>query len=144
MFRNLAGRPSVVLVDDDFFSARQTTRHLGAAGAGAITHFASPDLAVPGLARQSHDGTAPDLVIVDLKSSSAATAIFIARLLAVQPGLFVVAMAPSLDRSVRQDLHEAGAVAVFERCADLALFKRETDAIIEFWRRQGVADAMAL
>ena len=144
MFRTFAGQPSVVLVDDDFFSARQMIRYLGTAGAGPVTHFASADLAVAGLLRLTHDGATPDLVVVDLKSSSAASAVFIAQLLAGQPGLFVVAMAPSLDRDVREALHQSGAVAVFERCADLTLFKRETSAIIEFWRRQGVATAMAL
>lgn len=144
MFRNGASQPNVALVDDDFFSARQMTRHLGAAGAGAMTHFASADLAMAGLARMTREGAAPDLVIVDLKSSSQASATFVALVGTIIPQLLVVAMAPSLDRDVRQSLHDAGAAAVFERCPDLELFKRETNAIIEFWRRHGVADAMAL
>lgn len=144
MFRNDENQPSVVLVDDDNFSARLMTRHLGTAGAGPMTHFASADLAIAGLALMVSEGTAPDLVIVDLKSSSQASSAFVARLGSSLPQLFVVAMAPSLDRNVRQSLHDAGAAAVFERCPDLDLFKRETSAIIEFWRRCGVADAMAL
>ncbi len=136
--------PAIALVDDDQYAASQMVRCLGRAGASAMTTYASARQALGDLAALVADDLAPDMVIVDLKSSSRATEVFVATLSDSLPSLLVVAMAPTLDRALREKLLRAGAAAVFERCADLKRFQSETDAIVEFWRREGVAYEMAL
>jgi len=131
-------RPAIVLVDDDAHCARLLTRLLEAHGSPAVTHLPDPEQALATL-----DGLEPQpMAIVDIKSSSTATADFIARLKQRLPQLLVVAMASTLDRDVRERLHDAGAAAVFERHADIALYRREVANMVSFWVRNQRLDAV--
>jgi DNA-binding NarL/FixJ family response regulator len=82
------------------------------------------------------------MVIVDLKSSSTATADFIARLRADCPSLLIVAMAPSLDREAREHLLHTGAAAVFERHSGIEPYRAEVRSIVGFWQRHQALHAV--
>jgi hypothetical protein len=86
----------------------------------------------------------PGLVIVDLKSNSTAASEFIAAIAALERSrsLVIAAMAPSLDRTTRDSLLDAGADAVFERHADLQAYRAEAAAIVSFWVRNQHLDAV--
>jgi len=132
-------QPYMALVDDDSHSARLMIRMLLAHGAPSVSWLDGKDVASAELGRLLDDrrATLPALVIVDLKSSSRATADFI-RALRGRPnanGLLVAAMAPTLDGEARKALIAAGADAVFERHADIDLYRRESAAIVSFWVR---------
>ncbi len=134
MFSN--GRPAIALVDDDYHSARLMTRMLEAHGAPQVDRIENLDGAVEAITDAAIEAEqAPFMAVVDLKSSSTATRDFVARLKQSAPDLTVVAMAPSLDRETRGKLLEAGAAAVFERHADIALYRREAACIVSFWAR---------
>lgn len=79
----------------------------------------------------------PELVVVDLKASSQATREFILGLRKLEgtADLIVAAMAPDLDKDIRDELIDAGADAVFQRHADLDAFRREIAGIVSFWVR---------
>ena len=141
----LSGRqPAIALVDDDYHSARLMTRMIEAHGGPQVLRLPDPGVAIEALA----DATTTPMVagqcmaIVDLKSSSTATRDFIVRLKHVAPDLLVVAMAPSLDREVRNELLDAGASAVFERHSDITLYRREAANIVAFWVRNQRLDAV--
>jgi hypothetical protein len=134
-----AARPFMALVDDDFHSARMMTRMLIAHGAPSIRWMdgaaaAALDL---GALLSGDEASFPGLVIVDLKSSSRASEDFIATIRALPRAndLLVAALAPSLDREVRDNLLDAGADAVFQRHPDIESFRRETASIVSFWVR---------
>jgi CheY-like chemotaxis protein len=141
----LSGRqPAIALVDDDYHSARLMTRMLEAHGGPQVSRLPDPERAVDTLA----DAAVTPMVagqcmaVVDLKSSSTATRDFVARLKHRAPQLLVVAMAPSLDRDVRNELLDAGASAVFERHSDIILYRREAANIVAFWVRNQRLDAV--
>jgi hypothetical protein len=136
--------PGIALVDDDFHSARLMTRMLEAHGAPRVVRLPNPQVAIGTLAEAA---LAPPLAgrcmaVVDLKSSSGATRDFVALLKHAAPHLLVVAMAPSLDRDVRNDLLDAGASAVFERHSDISLYRREVMSIVAYWVRNQRLDAV--
>ncbi len=137
-------QPAIVLVDEDYHSARLMARMLSAHGGPEVERIADPDIALESLADAAiaTPGDERLMVIVDLKSSSTATRDFIARLKVVAANLLVVAMAPSLDRATRDQLLNAGAAAVFERHADLNLYRREAASIVAFWVRGQRLDAV--
>lgn len=138
-----SGRPpAIVLVDDDYHSARLMTRMLEAHGGPHVSRHADPEMAVEALADAAGTPTVAGMAVVDLKSSSTATRDFVARLKLRAPQLLVVAMAPSLDREVRNELLDAGASAVFERHSDIALYRREAANIVAFWVRNQRLDAV--
>jgi CheY-like chemotaxis protein len=130
-------QPAIVLVDDDSHSARLMVRMLGAHGGPEVERIADPAIALESIAGLAAAGPGDErlMVIVDLKSSSTATRDFIARLKAAAANVLVVAMAPSLDKATRDQLLNAGAAAVFERHADLNLYRREAACIVAFWVR---------
>ena len=139
-----AGQPAIALVDDDHHSARLMTRMLEAHGGPQISPMHDPEQAVEalaGVATLSSD-TCKCMAVVDLKSSSTATRDFVARLKLAAPQLLVVAMAPSLDRGIRDALLDAGAAAVFERHSDITLYRREAASIVSFWVRNQRLDAV--
>ncbi len=133
------GRPAIALVDDDYHSARLMTRMLEAHGAPAIARLPDPEIALDALADAPADQR---MAVVDLKSSSAATHDFIVALKQRTPEMLVVAMAPSLDRDIRDRLLDAGASAVFERHADITLYRREVASLVAFWVRNQRLDAV--
>ena len=141
----LSGRqPAIALVDDDYHSARLMTRMLEAHGGPQVLRLPDPEVAIETLADA---GTTPlvdgqCMVVVDLKSSSTATVDFVSRLKHRAPQLLVVAMAPTLDRDVRNQLLDAGASAVFERHSDIVLYRREAASIVAFWVRNQRLDAV--
>ena len=139
-------QPIMALVDDDSHSARLMIRMLLAHGAPSVNWLDSDAVATAELGALLNDrrATLPGLVIVDLKSSSAATAEFIAKLRAMRDGtaLLVAAIAPTLDREVREVLLNAGADAVFERQADIDFYRREAAAIVSFWVRNQRLEAV--
>ena len=51
-------------------------------------------------------------------------------------------MAPTLDRTTRENLLDAGADAVFERHAELQAYRAEAAAIVSFWVRNQRLDAV--
>ena len=132
-----ATQPAIVLVDDDYHSARLMARMLEAHEGPDVERIADPAIAIETLsgAAIASAGDEQLMVIVDLKSSSTATRDFIAAVKPVAPDLLVVAMAPSLDKATRDQLLNAGAAAVFERHADLNLYRREAASIVAFWVR---------
>lgn len=135
-----ADEPLFVLVDDHIHSARMMRR--------AVREVAHPaHLAWIGNARRAERtlvrllerGPRPDMVIVDLKSSSDATARFIGgiwnRLKAAR--VPIVAFSDGAgDR--RRGLIESGADAVFERHHDLDAYRAEVGDIVSFWVRETV------
>jgi hypothetical protein len=137
------GQPAIVLVDDDFHSARLMLRMLAAHDGPSVEWMSQDDAletlpvtaALPMFAGQF-------MVVVDLKSSSTATRDFIREFREQAPALLVVAMAPTLDRALRNELLDAGAAAVFERHADINLYRREAAAIVAFWVRSQRLDAV--
>ncbi len=137
-------QPAIALVDDDYHSARLMTRMLEAHGGPRISRMPDPETAADTLAGVSGMPAIAGqcMAVVDLKSSSTATRDFIARLKHLAPGLLVVAMAPSLDRDVRNELLDAGASAVFERHSDITLYRREAASIVAFWVRNQRLDAV--
>jgi len=137
-------QPAIALVDDDFNSARLMMRMLAAHGGPHVQWMEDPNAAADALAALA---IAPPLggqcmVVVDLKSSSTANREFIEKLKLVAPNLLVVAMAPSLDRDLRNSLLDAGAAAVFERHAELNAYRREAANIVGFWVRSQRLDAV--
>ena len=141
----LSGRqPAIALVDDDFHSARLMTRMLEAHGGPQILRLADPHAAIEALAEAvvTPPPTGQCMAVIDLKSSSTATRDFVALLKHRLPELLVVAMAPSLDRDVRNELLDAGAAAVFERHSDISLYRREAANIVAFWVRNQRLDAV--
>jgi response regulator RpfG family c-di-GMP phosphodiesterase len=141
-----AGQAFMALVDDDSHSARLMIRMLLAHGAPSVSWLDGETLASSELGKLLADGRSvlPGLVIVDLKSSSTATADFIAKLRSMPDGsaLLIAAMAPSLDREVRDALLEAGADAVFERQPNIDFYRREAAAIVSFWVRNQRLEAV--
>ena len=139
-------QPYLMLVDDDAHSARLLTRMLLAHGAPSIQWVES---SAEGLSQikglLSEPGKQlPGLVIVDLKSNSTAASEFVAAIAALERSrsLVIAAMAPSLDRTTRDSLLDAGADAVFERHADLQAYRAEAAAIVSFWVRNQHLDAV--
>jgi DNA-binding NtrC family response regulator len=141
MALNALRQPAIALVDDDFHSARLMMRMLAAHGGPDVERMADPDLALETLACYATMPSAP-MVVVDLKSSSSATHDFILKLKHQAPGIVAVAMAPSLDRNVRNGLLDAGAAAVFERHGELNAYRREAANIVGFWVRNQRLDAV--
>lgn len=143
---NAAGRAYMALVDDDTHSARMMIRMLLAHGAPSVDWLADEEVArttfeelLGGPGRNM-----PSLVLVDLKSSSRATADFVSWLRTLPGGgeLIVGAMAPNLERYFREPLLAAGADAVFERHGDLADYRREAASIVSFWVHNQHLDAV--
>jgi CheY-like chemotaxis protein len=141
----LSGRqPAIALVDDDYHSARLMTRMLEAHGGPQVLRMPDPQVAIEALSEAvlTPPVAGQCMAVVDLKSSSAATRDFVAQLKQRTPQLLVVAMAPSLDRDVRNELLDAGASAVFERHSDISLYRREAGNIVAFWVRNQRLDAV--
>lgn len=139
MNAHVRDRQSAVLVDDDAHSARLLLRTLADQGAPRVEWMGDPARAPALLSAIRKDSSVlwPDLIIVDIKSSSSASAEFIKRIAADAAAMdaVIVAMAPSLDCQSRDPLHAAGAAAVFERHPDIVAYRREVAELLRFWAR---------
>jgi CheY-like chemotaxis protein len=145
MISNFGRQPAIVLVDDDFHSARLMMRMLAAHAGPPVEWMEDSAAALEALSAFASLPAKDDqfmMVIVDLKSSSVATRDFIVSLKQAAPKLLLIAMAPSLDRDVRNSLLDAGAAAVFERYAELNAYRREAANIVGFWVRSQRLDAV--
>ena len=137
MHGNAADRAHLALVDDDTHSARMIIWMLLAHSAPSVDFlaiFMAADMTLRDtLARTGSE--VPALVLVDLKSSSRATADFVSRLRSMPGGseLLIAAMAPSLERAYREPLLVAGVDAVFQRHAEANAYRREAASIVSFW-----------
>lgn len=140
------GEPFMVLVDDDSHSARLMIRVLLAHGAPSVSWMDTGPVGAERIGALLEDARAalPGLVIVDLKASSSATHEFIERLRGMRNGsaLLIAAMAPSLEKEVRDRLLACGADAVFERHAEVDFYRREAAAIVSFWVRNQHLEAV--
>ncbi len=134
-----AEQPFLALIDDDSHSARLMSRMLLAHGAPNIIWLDNVAVAQTTLRSllANKASQLPGLVVVDLKGSSAATAEFISNLRSMPGGkeLVIAAVSPTLARSTREALIEAGADAVFERHADIDAYRREAAGIVSYWVR---------
>lgn len=132
-------QPYVMLVDDDVHSARLLTRMLLAHGGPSVQWIedSAEGLRQIKLLLADAGKHLPGLVIIDLKSSSAAAGNFIAEIAGLERSrsLVIAAMAPNSDRGTRDALLDAGADAVFERHAALPAYRAEAAAIVSFWVR---------
>ena len=135
----MSSRSFVALVDDDIHSARLLTRMLLAHGSPEVRWFdgASTGMAEIGVTLAEPGATTPAMVIVDLKASSEATRDFVADLRKLEGAaeLLTVALAPALDKDVRDVLIDAGVDAVFQRHSDLDPYRREVASIVSYWVR---------
>lgn len=140
--------PFVALIDDDQHSAYLLTRMLVAHGSPHVHWYgnAADGLTCLQAVLANSAASWPSLLIVDLKSHSAANLEFVAsiQLLMRQKGVPVVVMAATLDRQQRQALQDAGAAAVFSRQAELDAYRREAAAIVSFWARTQRLDAVGM
>lgn len=140
------GQPFMVLVDDDSHSARLMIRVLLAHGAPSVSWMDTGPVGAERIGALLEDARAalPGLVIVDLKASSSATHEFIEQLRGMRNGsaLLIAAMAPSLEKEVRDRLLACGADAVFERHAEVDFYRREAAAIVSFWVRNQHLEAV--
>lgn len=140
--------PFIVLIDDDEHSAHLLTRMLATHGAPAIRHFGTAAAGEAALAAilSDHQATWPGLIIVDLKSHSAANIEFAARNHAMlrQRGVPLAIMAAPTDRAGRRALQDAGATAVFFRQAELDAYRHEVASIVSFWARSQCLDAIGM
>lgn len=134
-------KPVFVLVDDHIHSARQLSRALADAPDPAFLLWlggADRGARVLNEIFTRRPERIPDMVIVNLKGHSTATAEFIGAIetLVRDAGVPVVALASSLDAPTRNALIEAGADGVFERHADLDMYRREMAQLTRFWVRE--------
>lgn len=140
--------PFVALIDDDQHSARLLTRMLLAHGAPAIEWYGGAMDGRDRLTAVLHDHTAdwPTLIIVDLKSHSAANGDFLRSIqpLAHQKGVSVVVMVHPDDGHQREALEDSGAAAVFFRHAELAAYRREAASLVSFWARSQRLEAVGM
>lgn len=145
MNAHVKDRQFLLLVDDDAHSARLLLRTLAERGAPRIEWIGGAAESRRLIAQLRHEGPGqwPDLLIVDLKSRSSATAEFIAEIgNEVQAmGAAIVAMAPSLASEVREPLIAAGAAAVFERHPQIEAYRREVAELLAYWARTHGTDS---
>lgn len=134
-----ADGPLFVLVDDHIHSARMMRRAIREACPAQFVWIGNARRAGRTLERllDQAGSSRPDMVIVDLKSSSDATARFIGdvwnRLKAA--GVQIVALSDCAN-GARRTLIESGADAVFERHHDLDAYRAEVADIVSFWVRE--------
>lgn len=138
-------RPYLALLDDDPESARLLTMMLLAHGAPSVRWLESADQARAELASLlAARDLLPELVIVNLKVSSEASATFIKDIRAVPYGhsLVIAAMTSAPERRLQEIQLAAGADAAFERVADDAGYRRVAARLVRYWVRSQRLDAV--
>lgn len=126
--------PVFALVDDHVHSARLMRRVLDVVADNvALTWLGDARRARRSLCGLDtrEAGSAPDLIVVDLKSHSAATGEFVAELRnhAKAAGVALVAIAKTHDDGEHDRLRRLGADAVFIRHPDLDAYKGQIEAM---------------
>lgn len=140
---NAAFEPVFVLVDDQIHSARLMHRAMRMnAPATRIVWIGNARRAERTLIRVLDAGQRqlPDMVIVNLKTDSSASAAFIARIgnLAASAGVPVAAIADRGTAGNHPALLKSGADAVFVRHHELGAYRAEMAEIVNFWVRETV------
>ena len=143
MTSNAALEPFFVLVDDHIHSARLMRRAMQMnASPARVVWIGTAGRAERTLTRLLRGPAAqrPNMVIVDLKSHSGASAAFISRIgnLAASANVPVAAITGTGADESRQVLLKSGADAVFARHHDLTAYRAEMVKIIDFWVRETV------
>lgn len=133
--------PVFALIDDHIHSARLFARTLRSTDAFVrVRWMGNAGRALRSLERLLSDrGTGtPDMIIVDLKASSAANENFLARIApqARAAGIPVAVLATGLDHDKRQRLLSAGATAAFDRHAEHGAYRRQVERISSYWVRE--------
>lgn len=131
--------PFLALVDDDPHSAALLTRTLLAHGAPRVDWLGDAEASLfPLTAALCGQGSRrPGMIVVDLKSSSGASAEFLRSIqpLAHRCDVPAVAVAQPDNRAQLDLLEDCGASAVFFRHADPDAYRREAASMISFWAR---------
>ena len=132
------GAPQLAVIDDDSFSADLLMRALGAQGGPAMQWYGNAERGAALLSGVLGGASRywPSAVIVDLKAHSGANLEFVTaiRRLVDSKGVSVLVLAAAdVDEAARAELISAGAAAVFTRHADVAAYRDEAMAILEFW-----------
>ncbi|WP_224703274.1 response regulator [Devosia aquimaris] len=129
--------PQLALIDDDSFSAGLLMRTLEAQGGPEMQWYGNAERGAALLSGVLGGAPRhwPSAVIVDLKAHSGANLEFITaiRRLVASKGISVLVMTAAADSAARAELIAAGAAAVFTRHADVAAYRDEAMAILEFW-----------
>lgn len=129
--------PQLALVDDDSFSADLLMRTLDAHGAPAMQWYGNADRGAALLSGVLGGPSRhwPKAVIVDLKAHSGANLEFVTavRRLIAGKGIDLLVLTADRDAAARAELLAAGAAAIFTRHADIAAYRDEALAIVEFW-----------
>lgn len=143
MSSNAAPEPLFVLVDDHIHAARLMRRAMQMnASPARVAWIGNAGRARRTLFRLLGASAAerPDMVIVDLKSHSGASAAFISGIgnLAATARVPVAAIADTGADESRHALLKSGADAVFVRHHDLGAYRAEMARMIDFWVREAV------
>lgn len=133
--------PVFALVDDQVHSARLMTRTMIEADSPARVIWLGDARRAKRSLQALLDEAAvntPDMIIVDLKTHSGATAEFISEIgnLKAKADVPVAAIAASLDAESRNAILGSGADAVFERHHDLVQYRKEMAQLTSFWVRE--------
>ena len=138
----------MALVDDDQHSASLLTRTLLAHGSQRVERFGDAADGHARLAGVLTNSAAiwPSLIIVDLKSHSAANLDFLRSIqpLANQAGISVAVMLHPAERDQRETLEAAGAAAIFFRHADRDAYRREAASLVSFWAQSQRLEAVGM
>ncbi|WP_417585216.1 hypothetical protein [Pelagibacterium sp.] len=143
MTSNAPLEPLFVLVDDHKHSARLMRRAMQATTSPArVAWIGSARRAERTLLRLlgSSGIDRPDMVIVDLKSQSGASADFISRIgnFVADANVPLAAIADTGAAECRRELLDSGADAVFVRHHELDAYRAEMASLVDFWVRETV------
>jgi DNA-binding NarL/FixJ family response regulator len=134
------GAPFLALIDDDRHSATLLTRMLLAHGAPRVDWLGDGEASLSSLtdALSGQGSHRPDMIVVDLKSSSRASAEFLRSIqpLAHRCDVPAVVVAQPNNGAQRDLLEDCGASAVFYRHADPAAYRQEAASMVSFWARR--------
>lgn len=131
-------RRSILLIDDDKFSAKFFSKQLHTQSNGnmdiAVKWLSSPKEGIEAISALANDATAllPDLIVIDLKDSSSANLNFLltASKTIQNTSVRLAVFTFTLKTEAKKALTDAGAVEVFERHSDLEKFGQEMDNLL--------------
>lgn len=137
----MADGPLFALVDDHIHAARLMSRTMVRGQVPArLSWLGNGDRArrILPLRLETASPHTPDMIIVDLKIHSGATAAFIAEIgnLARTAGVPIAAITADKNPRTIDHLRQCGASAVFERHHDLTAYRAEIARLTDFWVRE--------